>query len=305
MRTLMIIGAVVATLVSVAGCSGHLERLGSPLSPVRTGDRGTLGQQHRTSVVPQRAVGHPLGHGPVAVHDPGRVTGRLVGPCRARDHGMLPDPSCTPGAVDPAVTPADIGSTICRPGYSSSVRPPESQTEAFKWNVAEPAYRQHEVSGELDHLVPLELGGANDARNLWVQAGPIPNPKDALEDALHQAVCAGRIGLRVAQREIARNWIKIATTLGISVAEPTASSPPTAGSAWCTATASYSSRYADWDVIVHSNQPDTSVVASSGSYAHSWHTDAGGYADVYLRGPSPGQTITVTVGAAHCTTIAG
>jgi hypothetical protein len=44
------------------------------------------------------------------------VTGMLIGPCRARDHGMLPDPSCTPGTVDPAVTQANIDSTICTPG---------------------------------------------------------------------------------------------------------------------------------------------------------------------------------------------
>jgi hypothetical protein len=144
----------------------------------------------------------------VAVHDPGRVTGMLIGPCRARDHGMLPDPSCTPGTVDPAVTQANIDSTICTPGYSTSVRPPESQTEAFKWHVAEPACGQHELSGELDHLVPLELAGANDAHNLLVRAGPIPNPKDAVEDALHDAVCGGQIRLRAAQREIATDCIK-------------------------------------------------------------------------------------------------
>jgi hypothetical protein len=38
--------------------------------------------------------------------------------------------------------------------------------------------------------VPLELGGDNDARNLWVEADPIPNPKDAVENALNHAVCA-------------------------------------------------------------------------------------------------------------------
>jgi hypothetical protein len=130
---------------------------------------------------------------------------------------MLPDPSCTPGAIDPAVTQANIGSTICRSGYTTTVRPPESQTEAFKWHVAEPAYGQHDVSGELDHLVSLELGGANDARNLWVEAGPIPNPKDPVENALHRAVCDGRITLRAAQHEIASNWIKAAASLGISV----------------------------------------------------------------------------------------
>jgi hypothetical protein len=38
---------------------------------------------------------------------------------------------------------------------------------------------------EYDHLVPLELGGAdNDPRNLWPEPGASPNPKDALEHEL-------------------------------------------------------------------------------------------------------------------------
>jgi hypothetical protein len=138
-----------------------------------------------------------------------------------------------------------------------------------------------------------------------VQAGPIPNPKDAVEDALHDAVCGGQIRLRAAQREIATNWIKAAATLGIHVAEPSATSAPAGRSAWCTATASYNSRYGDWDVFVHSNQPDATVTASGGGHSHTWHTDANGYADVYLRGPSTGETITVTVGVARCVATAG
>jgi hypothetical protein len=253
---------------------------------------------------------HPRNHrgaaagGLLAVHDPGTVTGTLTGPCRTRDGGLLPDPSCTPGAIDPAVTQADIQSTICRAGYTDSVRPPEAETEVFKWDVAEPAYGQHEVSGELDHLVPLELGGDNDARNLWVEAGPIPNAKDAVENALNHAVCDGQITLRAAQREIARNWISAAGSLGISVSRP-AGSPPAGRSAWCTATAAYSSQYADWDVYVHSDQPDAAVTASSGTYSKRWHTDASGYADVYLRGPSPGQAIRVIVGSASCSAATG
>ena len=136
--------------------------------------------------------------GLLAVYDPGEVTGTLAGPCHTRHHGKLPDPSCTPGSVDPAVTQANIGSTICRDGWTSTVRPPESQTENFKWNVAEPAYGQQNVSGELDHLVPLELGGSNDATNLWVEAGPLPNPKDAVENALNHEVCDGTLTLRAA-----------------------------------------------------------------------------------------------------------
>lgn len=209
------ISAAAAVLLALTACGGLT--LSSP-SAAHTAKRVKPGEHHH------RATGHRRGehhrtvtHGLLAVHDPGEVTGTLTGPCRTRDHGMLPDPSCTPGAIDPAVTQANIGSTICRTGYSESVRPPESQTEAFKWHVAEPAYGQHHISGELDHLVSLELGGANDARNLWVEAGPIPNPKDTVEDALHHAVCDGRITLRAAQQEIARNWIKAGAALGLSI----------------------------------------------------------------------------------------
>jgi hypothetical protein len=116
-------------------------------------------------------------------------------------------------------------------------------------------------------------------------------------------VCDGQITLPAAQQEIARNWIKAAATLGITVPRP-AHSPGPSRPAWCRATASYNSQYADWDVYVHSNQPDATVTASSGGYSHSWHTNADGYADVYLHGPSPGQTIDVTVGAASCSTTA-
>ena len=58
-------------------------------------------------------------------------------------------------------------------------------------------------------------------------------------------------------------------------------------------------------MYVHSNQPDKSVTASGGGYSHSYDTDSSGYADVYLRGPQPGQQITVTVGDATCSTTAG
>lgn len=299
------IGAAVALLV-LSACSwqspvptAHATGSAAPLAHHRDG-------HHREVPAVTHRGGHrgTVLHGLLPVHDPGQVTGTLTGPCRTRDQGLLPDPSCTPGAIDPAVTQANIGSTICRVGYTDSVRPPESQTEAFKWNVAEPAYGQHDVSGELDHLVPLELGGDNDARNLWVEAGPIPNAKDAVEDALNHAVCDGHITLRVAQIEIARNWTKAVAALGIPVPVPVPS--PSAGhSAWCTATASYNSQYADWDVHVHSNQPDATVTASSRGYSRSWHANAEGYADVYLRGPSPGQTIDVTAGAARCSTTAG
>jgi hypothetical protein len=134
-----------------------------------------------------------------------------AGSCHAGGSGLFttPDPRCTPGAIDPAVTQADIGRTICRSGYSESVRPPESITEDEKRGSLA-AYGLHGPlhAYEYDHLVSLELGGArNDRRNLWPERGASPNPKDAIEDHLHRLVCDGRIRLAAAQLTIARHWV--------------------------------------------------------------------------------------------------
>jgi hypothetical protein len=220
--------------VTIQSASGHVVRAGLAArqtdGSVKTYE-GTYRVRHSviTGFQVAQVFPAPVTGGLLTVHDSGEVTGSLSGPCHTRHHGELPDPSCTPGSVDPAVTQADIGSTICRSGYTETVRPPESQTEQFKWNVAEPAYGQSDVSGELDHLVPLELGGSNDATNLWVEAGPLPNPKDAVENALNNEVCNGTLSLRAAQREIARNWLAVAAALGLPTGSaPAAPAPPPA-----------------------------------------------------------------------------
>jgi hypothetical protein len=134
-----------------------------------------------------------------------------AGSCHAGGSGRfsLPDPGCTPGAIDPAVTQADIGRTICRSGYTASIRPPESITEREK-RASLKAYgdRRPLHDYEYDHLVALELGGArNDARNLWPDPGPIPNLKDELAGRLRKRVCAGEMALATAQSLIARDWV--------------------------------------------------------------------------------------------------
>ena len=63
---------------------------------------------------------------------------------------------------------------------------------------------------EVDHLISLELGGSNALSNLWPEAG-FTTPfnyhvKDKLENAMHDLICAGRLNLRDAQREIASDW---------------------------------------------------------------------------------------------------
>lgn len=163
-----------------------------------------------------QAVPSLAGTGLKRIHDPGHVTYSIhLRSCHTRDGGRLPDHSCTPGSIDPAVTQATIRSTICRRGWTAKVRPPESQTEHAKFRVAYPAY--HLPGGavsELDHLVPLELGGSNDITNLWPETGSVPNPKDKVENALSHAVCAGKVSLAAAQNAIASDWLTATARLG-------------------------------------------------------------------------------------------
>jgi hypothetical protein len=237
------------------------------------------------------------------VHDPGRVTGTLSGPCHARDDGRLPDPHCTPGAVDPAVTQADIRSTICLSGYTAAVRPPESQTEEFKFTEAYPAYGLAPgTQSELDHLVPLELGGANDAANLWPEAGPVPNPKDSVEGVLNSAVCDGRISLASAQRAIARDWETAESALRLGAPAPSPAPAQSAHALSCSASVSSRSP-ADYTTVDIDVQ--TAAAASVTTVAHYKTTDhqktaiANGAGRVtvayYISGATPGFTVTVDV----------
>lgn len=211
LRTLLLLSA--AAMVSLAGCrvvvAGPAPAQGSSSHPHVASHPG---HPSRGSAPASAAGGHL-----VVVHDPGRVTGTITGRCHYRDGGRLPDPRCTPGSIDPAVTQANIHQTICVSGYTSRVRAAESQTERFKYDVA---YRDYGTPDsertELDHLVSLELGGSNDAANLWPEYPPTPNPKDKIENALHDAVCAGRVSLAAAQRAIARDWMTAEASLGIS-----------------------------------------------------------------------------------------
>jgi hypothetical protein len=82
--------------------------------------------------------------------------------------------------------------------------------------VAYPAYGLPvTLVSELDHLVPLELGGSSDITNLWPEAGKVPNPKDAVENALRAAVCAHKVTLGAAQDAIARDWLTAEAVLHV------------------------------------------------------------------------------------------
>jgi hypothetical protein len=232
------------------------------------------------------------------------------GSCHALGSGPYsrPDRHCTPGALDPRVTQSNIQRTICVLGWTSTVRPPVSVTEPEK-RASMAAYgATGPLSAyEYDHFVPLQLGGAvNDPRNLWPEPGASPNPKDTVESDLRSAVCAGRMTLADAQRAIVSDWTKLAGQGGPSApSTSTPASAPSSSGARCSASAAYSSRYHDFDVYVHSNQPSQTVTVSDDSgRTAGYHTDDSGYADVYFKAPasSVGETATVRVGPATCQT---
>jgi hypothetical protein len=158
---------------------------------------------------------------------------------------VLPDSSCTPGATDPAVTQADIGSTICRDGWTATIRPPESYTEALKYRQMT-AYREPGPVGgyEEDHLIPLELGGSPASpRNLWPEPGASPNPKDGVEAAANQAVCQGRMTLAAAQAAIATNWIALGQRVGVvQRTQPAVTVTPSSPAPRCVLSASQCAR---------------------------------------------------------------
>jgi hypothetical protein len=120
--------------------------------------------------------------------------------------GALPDRRCSPGAFYTGLTKK----VICSSNFhTSSIRDvPESekhQVEA-EYGLKPASYGR---TLEIDHIVSLELGGSNSIANLYPEkanAAPGYHVKDRLENALHTAVCSGKISLHAAQAGIATNW---------------------------------------------------------------------------------------------------
>jgi Putative zinc-finger len=117
---------------------------------------------------------------------------------------LLPNPSLTPGATR-AVTTAEL----CAPESSKKPRfisASTGQTVFDEYGIGDPRPRSY----ELDYLIDPELGGSDDVKNLWPQpysAKWNARVKDALEEHLHEMVCAGQLSLPTAQQDISKDWI--------------------------------------------------------------------------------------------------
>jgi hypothetical protein len=122
------------------------------------------------------------------------------GPDGAR---LLADPVRTPGVINPAVTQANIGTTICAEGWTRTIRPATSYTSDLKGRQM----REYGVGGspadyQEDHLISLELGGhPTDPRNLWPEPIERARAVDEIENELNAKVCSGELSLTEAQRK--------------------------------------------------------------------------------------------------------
>ncbi len=109
----------------------------------------------------------------------------------------------TPGVVNPDVTQANLSATVCRHGWTRTVRPPTSYTNALKLRQLRARRLRGPPSAyQEDHLISLELGGhPTDPRNLWPEPYPRAAVVDRMENELNAKLCSGRLTLAEAQRE--------------------------------------------------------------------------------------------------------
>ena len=129
----------------------------------------------------------------------------------------IPDPNCTPGAINPTLTSVVLKdprfTTRC---IRDAATQEQEKTTTYEWyNLPHPSNNSGENQiCELDHLISLELGGADTLDNIWPQCGPsgvaLPQrffkEKDTVENFLAMQVREGRMDLAEAQRGIATDW---------------------------------------------------------------------------------------------------
>ena len=129
----------------------------------------------------------------------------------------LPDPNCTPGAINPSVTQEKLRN----PAFTTKCLRDNATTKAQKATTYQSYGIQHPAHNtgasqicELDHLISLELGGADTLDNIWPQCGPDEvvlmeryfKQKDTVENYLASQVRAGAMLLDEAQKGIATDW---------------------------------------------------------------------------------------------------
>ena len=102
-----------------------------------------------------------------------------------------------------------INQTICVTGYTETVRPATSYTNAIKFRLMREAGIDQAQSKDyaLDHIVPLVLGGhPRSLDNLELLTEHDNARKSRVEVKLRCLVCSGQVPLEEAQEAIYDNW---------------------------------------------------------------------------------------------------
>jgi hypothetical protein len=133
-------------------------------------------------------------------------------------HGFsVPDPACTPGSINPTVKLAVLNNksftTACVRDKATSAA--KKKTAYAAYGLSSPKSNTGSTQTcELDHLVSIELGGADTLDNIWPQCGPPDTQlaqryfkvKDRVENYLKVQVRAGQMTLAATQKGIAADW---------------------------------------------------------------------------------------------------
>jgi hypothetical protein len=123
----------------------------------------------------------------------------------ASERGLIPDRSLTPGATR-IVKISDV-CAMAHEEAIAEVSPSLRQEVLQEYGIV----NFHPADYEIDYLIAPGLGGVEEIHNLWPEPYTTSawnaHVKDELEEHLHQLVCAGRLDLSTAQRDIATDWI--------------------------------------------------------------------------------------------------
>ena len=224
------ITALLAAIMLLSGCGPASNRPATTSLSSPTSSSSTVSSPPTPAAVttPKTVAAPTMSAAPNPAPATGGITVNAAG-------AVLPNHARTPGAVNPAVTPANIGRTSCVSGWTATIRPDSSYTTELKVQqlASGYTYKGDTAKGdyEEDHLISLELGGATSAEaNLWPEPYKAPEGarvKDVVENKLHSLVCDHAISLATAQKAIASNWwVAYQTYVGAAAANNQSSPAP-------------------------------------------------------------------------------
>lgn len=205
MHRLALAGAAVAVAGLVSGCA---TAAAEPIGAQRTATAGIA-----PVAVPSASTGDP---------SPVEAAPTLAFRYTSA-HVALPNAALTPGAVFSDVAVKEL----CQMHYALGIRRPHFNDKLQV--LTSYGIDLHDRDNyELDHLVPIGLGGSNATANLWPQpyAGPYgAHQKDALEVKLRTLVCSGKLALKTAQAAISGDWLAAYKKYGAASASVAGPSP--------------------------------------------------------------------------------